>query len=410
MEAVGEYGGLDLSQSTAVEDIGSGYTAFQNEDVVVAKITPCFENGKGALAEGLLNGLAFGTTELHVLRATPRIDARFLFYVSISDPFRSFGEAEMYGAGGQKRVPTEFVKDFRLPFPKLAEQRAIAAFLDRETARIDALIEKKRLLIERLEEQRAALISRTVTRGLPPEAARAVGLDPSPRLKPSGVEWLGDVPEHWDVKRLKFEATYRTSSVDKKAADGEVPVRLCNYTDVYYRDHIRASDGDFMEATATPAEKQRFHLQVGDLLITKDSEDWRDIAVPALVEETADDFVCGYHLGIIRPSLGVYPPFMLRVFQSGAVNQQFQIAATGVTRYGMPNAAAGNAVVPIPPLSEQRAIAAFLDSELSRLHEVTRVTQSAIERLQEYRSALISAAVTGKIDVRDSARELATVK
>ena len=87
-----------------------------------------------------------------------------------------------------------------LPLPPLDEQRAIAAFLDQETERIDSLIAKKRLLIERLQEYRTALITRTVTRGLPPEAARAAGLDPSPRLKPSGVEWLGDVPEHWDVK------------------------------------------------------------------------------------------------------------------------------------------------------------------------------------------------------------------
>ncbi len=89
-----------------------------------------------------------------------------------------------------------------VPLPPLDEQRAIAAFLDRETERIDALVAKKRQLIERLQEYRTALITRTVTRGLPPDAARAAGLDPSPRLKPSGVEWLGDVPEHWEVRRL----------------------------------------------------------------------------------------------------------------------------------------------------------------------------------------------------------------
>ena len=95
------------------------------------------------------------------------------------------------------------VRSTSLPLPPLDEQRAIAAYLDRETERIDALVAKKRLLIERLEEYRTALITRTVTRGLPPEAARAAGLDPSPRLKPSGVEWLGEVPEHWEVKELK---------------------------------------------------------------------------------------------------------------------------------------------------------------------------------------------------------------
>ena len=98
---------------------------------------------------------------------------------------------------------SEIGESLPLPLPPLDEQRAIAAHLDRETERIDALVAKKRLLIERLEEYRTALITRTVTRGLPPEAARAAGLDPSPRLKPSGVEWLGEVPEHWEVKAIK---------------------------------------------------------------------------------------------------------------------------------------------------------------------------------------------------------------
>ena len=98
MEAVGEYGGLNLELTRAIADVGSGYTEFDDGDVVVAKITPCFENGKGTLAAGLLNGAAFGTTELHVLRVTPTLDRRFLFYFTISRAFRSLrggaGESE----------------------------------------------------------------------------------------------------------------------------------------------------------------------------------------------------------------------------------------------------------------------------------------------------------------------------
>ena len=91
----------------------------------------------------------------------------------------------------------------RLPLPPVTEQRAIAAFLDRETGRVDRLVAKKRELIERLKEKRTALISRTVTRGLPPAAARAAGLPENPPLKPSGLDWLGDIPKHWDAKPLK---------------------------------------------------------------------------------------------------------------------------------------------------------------------------------------------------------------
>lgn len=129
MEAIGVNGGLDLERSLILGDVSGGYTEFQDGDVIVAKITPCFENGKGALAYGLTNGAAYGTTELHVLRAGPKFDKRFLFYLTVSSAFRSLGEAEMYGAGGQKRVPPEFSKNFPSPVPPLEEQHAIAMSL-----------------------------------------------------------------------------------------------------------------------------------------------------------------------------------------------------------------------------------------------------------------------------------------
>ena len=177
---------------------------------------------------------------------------------------------------------------------------------------------------------------------------------PYPRYWHSGVEWLGEIPEHWKVKRLKDVASYRTSSVDKKTEDGEAPVRLCNYTDVYYQDRIRASVGEFMSATASPQEIARFKLRVGDVLVTKDSEDWRDIAVPALIEETADDFVCGYHLGIIRPSGPTHPVYLFRAMQSLTVNQQLQISASGLHGTGFPTQQFAKFCSPSHPLESRR--------------------------------------------------------
>ena len=221
MEAVGEYGGLDLGLSRSIADVESRYTEFDDGDVLVAKITPCFENGKGAFATGLLNKSALGTTELLVLRAFPALDRRFLFYVTISQPFRNTGEGAMYGAGGQKRVPLEFCANFRIQLPSPTEQHAIADFLDRETAKIDILVSTKRTLIERLKEKRAALISRTVTRGLPPDAARAAGLEPYPKLKPTGIDWLGELPEHWDVAPVgRKMVLQRGCDITKESAAG----------------------------------------------------------------------------------------------------------------------------------------------------------------------------------------------
>ena len=297
-------------------------------------------------------------------------------------------------------LPNPAVREAVIPVPPVAEQAAIAAFLDRETARIDQLIAKHETLIERLAEYRNAMITRAITKGLPADAARDAGLDPEPGMKFSGNDWIGDVPEHWSAVPLKYVATYFTSTVDKKAQDDEIKVRLCNYTDVYYQDRISA-DAEFMEATATINEHARFRLLKGDTVITKDSEDWRDIAVPAIIEKTADDFVCGYHLGIVRPKPEMDSTFMFWVIKATTTNQQMQVASSGVTRYGLPNPAAREAVITIPPAAEQRAIAQYIDQKTARIDTLSERASTAIEWLNEYRTALITAAVTGKIDVRE---------
>lgn len=215
-----------------------------------------------------------------------------------------------------------------------------------------------------------------------------------PRYKPSGIEWLGDVPEHWKAKRLKTSALYRVSNVDKVPAEDEEPVRLCNYTDVYYNDHI-SPEMELMETTATLEEIRKFRLEVGDVIITKDSEEWSDIAIPALVVKTAPDFICGYHLAIVRPNgeklLGRY---LLRLFQACSVNQQFQVAATGVTRYGLPKSAIGEAWLPFPTIDEQKAISDYLDRETAKIDALVAKKRELVEKLKEKRTALISRTVT----------------
>lgn len=163
MEAIGEQGQLDRSICRDLDDVRSGYTQCFDGDVLVAKITPCFENGKGALLDGALNGVAYGTTELYVLTPGPEMDGKFLYYVTISLPFRRLGEAHMTGAAGQQRVPEHFVRDYPVAVPPLSEQRVVADFLDRETARLDNVTKKTEKTIELLKERRAALIAAAVT-------------------------------------------------------------------------------------------------------------------------------------------------------------------------------------------------------------------------------------------------------
>lgn len=163
MDAVGTFGGLDLSVTRPLGDVYDGYTYFAEDDVCVAKITPCFENGKGAIAENLANDVGFGTTELHVIRCGDELEPKYLFYATIAYDFRNVGASEMLGAGGQKRVPECFIKDWMLPKPSLEEQRSIVRYLDAFVMSTETTVGKLQGSVERLTEYRAALITAAVT-------------------------------------------------------------------------------------------------------------------------------------------------------------------------------------------------------------------------------------------------------
>ncbi len=225
---------------------------------------------------------------------------------------------------------------------------------------------------------------------------------PYPACKDSRVEWLGEIPAHWAVKRLKTLASVQLSNVDKKAVEGQESVRLCNYVDVYYNQRI-TPDLNFMAATATPEQVRRLTLRAGDVLITKDSESWTDIAVPAVVGEDLPGVLCGYHLAHIRPMRDCDGAFLSRAFAAIGPRDQFQVAANGITRFGLGGDAIRTSLFAVPPLPEQRAIAAFLDREMVRIDTLVAKIRGALERLKELRTALVSAAVTGKIDVREAA-------
>lgn len=214
----------------------------------------------------------------------------------------------------------------------------------------------------------------------------------------SGADLLAQLPVGWIRVPLKTTSDFAVSNVDKHSFDDELPVRLCNYTDVYKNDRV-SPDMDLMAATATSQEIERFHLEVGDVVITKDSESWNDIAIPAYVEGTADDFVCGYHLALIRPRKEVLDGrFLFRCMQSRPVALQLELEATGVTRYGLPKDAIGLAVLPLPPLPTQLRIAAYLDRETARIDRLIAAKERMLALLEEKRAALISRVVTRGLD------------
>ena len=382
MEAVGEHGGLSLEATKQLADVKAGYTHFRDGDIVIAKITPCFENGKGALASGLTNGIAFGTTELHVLRTTDAADRRFMFYVTLSDAFRRLGEADMYGAGGQKRVSESFVRNFSPALPSLPEQRAIAAFLDRETARIDALVAKKERLIELLQEQRTALITRAVTKGL----------DPTVPMKDSGVEWLGEIPAHWGVKKWRYCC---------QVTEGQVAPDDDRFRDriLIAPNHVESGTGRILyteTADEQGAISGKYLVSPGDIIYSKIRPALNKVCI------AGGHWLCSadmYPITITERRLEAR--FLLYFMLSESfvrlmVDESMRVAMPKVNREKL-----SACPLVIPEIDEQRTVVAFLDRETARIDALVAKVREAIERLKEYRTALISAAVTGKIDVRE---------
>jgi type I restriction enzyme S subunit len=220
-----------------------------------------------------------------------------------------------------------------------------------------------------------------------------VSLPRYPSYEDKGVEWLGEVPVHWRLRRLKHACRVLPSNVDKKAVEGEEAIRLCNYTDVYYNDNITQAI-EFMAATATTEQIEKFTLQSDDLIITKDSETPDDIGVPAYVPVALPGVVCGYHLAILRPRRGVSGAFVMRLLESTYAKSKFATLANGLTRYGLGKHEIDNVVLPFPPEDEQALIVSFLNHETSKIDDLMAEQQRLIELLKEKRQAVISYAVT----------------
>ena len=376
MEAVGDRGDLDLSATRYVDEVRNGYTQFVDGDVLVAKITPCFENGKGALVKATLNGIGFGTTELHVLTPTSEIDGRYLYYTTVSDRFRKLGEAAMFGAAGQKRVPEEFVANYRVPVPPIGQQRAIADYLDRETARLDALVAAKERLLKLLAEKRRAIVTRAVTRGLDPRAP----------MRDSGVPWLGQIPGHWKVKRARWLFRER----DQRSEDGsEELLTVSHLTGVTPRSE---KDVNMFEAETLEGYKV---CKPGDLVIN---------TLWAWMGAMGVSFVPG----VVSPAYNVYEPTVeldpayvdalsrLPVFAQEAARHSKGVWSSRLRLYPdeffeIP--------LPVPPLSEQRRIVADLAENRGKLADLQAAATRTIELLRERRAALVAAAVTGSLDV-----------
>lgn len=300
------------------------------------------------------------------------------------------------------RLNTPDLLDILVPLPPLPEQTAIAAFLDRETSKIDALVAEQRRLMELLKEKRQAVISHAVTRGLPPEASAKAGLNPKTMLKPSSIEWLREVPQHWKTVQVKhlarpgkktftdgdwIEAPFVTDEGVRLIQTGNIGIGFYKeqgYRYVSYETFEKLNCTDFMPGDVLIC---RLDGPVGRACLAPDLGVRMITSVDNAILKCSDDVVPEYIVAILSSV-----PWLSWIDALCRVGGGFRLR---ISRSQL-----GEIRVPIPPQEEQLAIVAHLKSVTASFDTLTAEAQRAIDLLQERRTALISAAVTGQIDVR----------
>ncbi len=398
MEVVSESWEVDYSRSRPFEEVRNGYTYFRDGDILVAKITPCFENGKGALVHGCLNGFGFGTTEFHVIRSSNLETTRFLSYVVRSHRFMVEGAGMMTGTAGQKRLSDDYVKDFEVFLPPLSLRKSIACFLDRKTAAIDTLIAKKQRLIQLLEEKRTALINQAVTKGLNPNAP----------MKDSGIRWIGEIHSLWNVRRLKWEVNHidqgRSPVCANRLADeqewGVLKVGCVN-GGVFNELEHKAFPEDLIQDFEYKIDQ--FEIQPGDILVSR-ANTKELVGSAARVDFVRPKLMLCDKLYRLHLGEKIDPDFLILLLNSRCARYQFERDSSGASG-SMQNISQEKLVdllLPFPPDKTEQIKINKLFQERSLILQSSKLKLfEQIGKLQEYRRSLITAAVTGKLEIKE---------
>ncbi|MFV0347623.1 MAG: restriction endonuclease subunit S [Halodesulfovibrio sp.] len=351
---------------------------------IVLRLTD-LQNDQRSLRSGLVEERGIITSAYTAIRPLHANSVFIAYLLRAYDTQKIF-----YSMGGGLRQSMKFSELRRLPMllPPLPEQTAIATFLDRETAKIDELVAEQEKLIELLKEKRQAVISHAVTKGLNPDTP----------MKDSGIEWLGEVPEHWEVKRLKF-AAHVQSGVAKGRDLGqaeiiEVPyLRVANVQDGYL------DLEDIATIQIAKHELTRYTLHVGDVLMNEGG-DFDKLGRGHIWNGELDTCIHQNHVFAVRP-ISIEPEW-INLLTSAAYGR-FYFMSRSKQSTNLASISSTNIhefPLTCPPPNERTAIANHVRIEVERIDELSNEAQRAIDLLKERRSALISAAVTGKIDVR----------
>ncbi|WP_163120911.1 restriction endonuclease subunit S [Acinetobacter portensis] len=352
---------------------------------IILRLTD-LQNDKRSLRVGLATQKGIITSAYLKLSALKEIDPKFAYRLLHSyDTTKVF-----YGMGGGLRQSMKFEDFRRLPIlvPPKSEQTQIANFLDHETTKIDSLIAKQEKLIELLKEKRQAVISHAVTKGL----------NPNVTMKDSGVEWLGQVPEHWVVAQLKFNMLdIQTGPFGSQLhAEDYIEDGIPLINPAHMINGVLVPDSQITVDETTQERLSRHKLAVGDIIFARRGE----LGRCAIVREENVGWLCG--TGSLKAKLNdkLLPEYAYLLITSDGLVSELSLESKGSTMDNLNTETLGKVRTPVPPIKEQTAILIYVEQVSGKYKKLIENAESAIQLMQERRTALISSAVTGKIDVR----------
>ena len=379
--------GFYEARDAQYEELSHSLTPFQNGDIVMAKVTPCFENGNIAIMNELPSGIGLGSSELFVFRAK-NIVAKYLFYWLQNSDFIQRACSTMTGVGGLKRVSPFFCKNCEIHIPPYNEQGRIADYLDRKCSQIDAIIARQQEVLEKLKAYKLSIITEAVTKGLNPDVP----------MKDSGVEWIGAIPDFWDVVPLKTCSDilpgYAFSSDDFDTENGTALLRGINVTP----NGVQWEDVVYWNKPITE-QLREFELVAGDIVVGLDRP-WvsggtrvcwvtqKDL--PALLLQR----VCR-----IRAKENIDSRWIYNWITSTSFQEALSIETTGVSVPHISTKQIGQFSIALPPIEVQHQICDTLEMKCRSVDKMVDKKQAIIDKLTEYKKSLIYEVVTGKKEV-----------
>ena len=374
------YGKIDYQEVPFSEAKGK-YTFFANGDLLIAKVTPCFENGNIAIANDMKEGIGFGSSEIFVLRMGKNVLNTYMFYVVQTSKFQDAACATMCGVGGLKRISPLFMRTYELNVPSHYDQQRIVDYLDEKTSAIDTQIElqeKKKNAFTRLKK---AMIYRAVTRGL----------DEHVKLKDSGVEWIGMIPEKWEVKRIKELCTFVSrGATPNYVEEGEYRVMNQAVFSTGVLNHKVVRYSSYMKPDS--------QIKKGDLLIA--STGGGVLGKLYFFDDEDNDFYADTHVTIVRSDKGPFYVkflFYLLSYQFDMINACMAKGSTNQTELQRDSLLSYELAV--PPLSEQQAIIAYLDEKCIKIDAAISNIDKQTDALKRLKRSLINEVITGQRNV-----------